>query len=66
VVLNRHLDTCSLNPEVQKEGFFSFLWPFSVIPYLLARFLGFQFKSARLGNPKAATHNDVDLQCLSL
>ena len=35
VALTRHWDTCSSNPGV--GGIFSFLWPFSVIPYLLAR-----------------------------
>ena len=47
-------DACSSNPG-------TFLWPLSVAPYLLATvgevlFLGLQFKSARLDNPKAAAH----------
>jgi len=29
-------------------------------------FLGFQFRSARLGNPKVAAHVAVGLQCWSL
>jgi len=51
VALTRHWDTCNSNP-----GIFSFLWPFSVIPYCLLQFLGLQFQFARLDNSKAAEY----------
>jgi len=59
-----HQVTCGSKPGV--GGMFFLLWPFSVTCYLS---LGFKVGSVprvhsfRLGNPKAAAHVAVDLQC---
>ena len=64
MALTRHWDTCSSNP-----AFFPFVGPFLLhLIFWLGQvvFLDFQFKSARLGNPKAAAHVAVVLVTVKL
>jgi len=64
VALTRHWVTSGSKPGV--GGIFFLLWPFSVSHYLSIVFSSKVYSVLRLGNPKAAAHVAVDLQCWSL